>query len=106
MTALTRTFTVAELDEIGVPFELDGDDQCAQEIQTRHIESRRWAALKELIFRHPEDGLAYAIRYQEPLTEHQDCSPFLGDTVKATVMEQRQVTITKWMPVETEEDEL
>lgn len=103
MPKITRTFTVAELDEIGVPFELDADDQCAQEIQIRHIESRRWVALKELIFRHPGDGLAYAIRFQEPLTEEQECSPFLGDTVKAIVVEQREVTVTKWLPVEAPE---
>lgn len=101
MRALTRTFTVAELDDIGVPFELDADDTCAEEIETRHIESRRWNALKELIFRHPEDGRAYAIRYQEGLTEDQHCDPFLGDTVIAVVMEQREVTVTQWMPVMT-----
>jgi hypothetical protein len=96
---ITRTFTVAEFEEIGVPFELDGDG-CAEELQIRHIESRRWAALKELVFRHPEDGIAYSVRYQVGLTEHQECDPFYDDPVTATAVEQREVTVTKWLPVE------
>lgn len=99
MATITRTFTVAELEEIGVPFELDGEG-CAEEIQTRHIDSRRWSALKELTFRHPEDSKVYAVRYQVGLTEHQECDPFSDDPVTATVMEQREVTVTKWLPVE------
>jgi hypothetical protein len=101
MAKLTRKFTIAELEEIGVPFELDDD----QEVSDRQVESRRWVALHELLFRH--DGQVWAVRYEVGLTEEQECEPFgTSDpeaVVTATAMEERQVTVTKWLPINTEE---
>lgn len=58
---------------------------------------------RRCLFRH--DGRVWAVRYQQGLTEHQECGPFeyLGDPVTATAVEERQVTVTRWVPVEAGE---
>lgn len=101
MTRQTRTFTLDQLDEIGVPFELD-EDGCATELHTRQVDTRRWVSVHELIFRAPDDGKAYRVRYQQPLTEHQECDRWFGDAeITATEVEQVPVTVMQWKPVAT-----
>ena len=66
---------------------------------------RRWASTHKLIFRAPDDGMAYRITYQSPLTEHQECDPwFDADEVKATEVEQRPVVAQQWLPVDAPRD--
>lgn len=94
----TRTFTPEQLDEIGVPNEL-GEDGCATELHREQVDSRRWISVHELIFRAPDDGKAYRVYYQRPLTEHQECDTWPGDEVKAVEVEERPKVITTWEPV-------
>lgn len=98
----TRTFTADQLDEIGVPFELPDDLEVpglATELHREHIDSRRWVSVHQLIFRAPDDGKAYRVTYQRGLTEHQECDTWFDDEIEAVEMEQREVTVTKWLPV-------
>lgn len=101
---ITRTFTPDQLEEIGVPNELPADVEVpglATELHREHIDSRRWASVHRLIFRAPDDGKAYRVTYQQPLTEHQECDIWFDDSeVKAVEVEQREVTVTKWLPIE------
>ncbi|MEU6342186.1 hypothetical protein ABZ883_14740 [Streptomyces sp. NPDC046977] len=99
MPNITRVFTTDELEEVGVPFELDGEG-CATEIVNEPSSSGRWHETRRLIFRAPDDGHAYLIRYRVGLTEQQDVEPFDGDTVTATRVEEREVTLTRWEPVQ------
>ncbi len=96
MPNITRQFTTAELDEIGVPFDLPEE----LEVSDRHLSSRRWVEVRELLFRH--DGHVWRVTYQRGLTEYQEgTDPWCGEsTVTATAMEQREVTVTQWLPVE------
>lgn len=96
----TRTFTPEQLEEIGVPHELD-EEGCATELHTRQVASHRWTAVHELVFRAPDDGKAYRVHYETPLTEHQECDTWPGAEIKAVEVEERPVTVTRWVPVDT-----
>lgn len=101
MAHRTRTFTPAELEAIGVPDELDCPGY-ATELHNEQVDSRRWVAVHELVFRHPVDGLAYRVHYERGLT----ADPWDYDTtVTATVVEERQVTVTKWLPIDEEDQD-
>lgn len=101
----TRRFTADQLEEIGVPNELPEDVEVpglATELHREQVDTRRWVSVHRLIFRAPDDGKAYRVTYQQPLTEHQECETWFDDEIEAVEMEQRQVTVTKWLPVRTE----
>lgn len=103
----TRHFTREQLEEIGVPFELDGDDTCATELSNELIGSERWTDVHRLVFRAPDDGKAYQVDYEVGSTEHQDgIDPWhrWGKTIPAVEVEQRPVTVMQWMPVQPPSD--
>jgi hypothetical protein len=94
MPNVTRTFTVAELEEIGVPRDLTEELAVADE----QVSSGRWSETRRCLFRH--DGRVWALYYQQGLTEYQEVDNFgWDDTVTATAVEEQQVTVTKWVPV-------
>lgn len=95
MPNVTRTFTVAELEEIGVPFDLPDEIEVSRTL----VDTERWSSVYELLFRH--DGRVWAVDYEVGATEHQEVELFRYDPVTATAMEQREVTVTRWLPVET-----
>lgn len=104
-----RTFTPAELEEIGVPDELPGPhgpevEGLAYELHQEQTDTRRWVSVHSLIFRAPDDGKAYRVYLTRGLTEEQeDTDPWNGDTtVEATEVELRPVTVQRWFPVESE----
>lgn len=93
--SITRTFTVAELEDLGAPYDLPKD----VEISRTHVDDRRWSSVWELIFRH--EGKVWSVLYERGATEHQEVDTWgYDDTVKATLMEPREVTVTKWEPAE------
>lgn len=103
----TRAFTREQLEEIGVPFELDGDDTCATELSDQLIGSERWTDVHRLVFRAPDDGNAYQVTYEVGSTEHQDgIDPWHrhGKTILATEVEQRPVVTQQWRPVNAPRD--
>jgi hypothetical protein len=102
MPKITRTFTVAELEAIGIPDEWHAaKGQAAERLHEEQIDTRRWVSVHELVFRLPGETQAWSVTYEKGLTEEQEPDPFWGDTVTATAMEERQVTVTRWEPVET-----
>ncbi|MEV5944663.1 hypothetical protein [Streptomyces sp. NPDC051994] len=95
-----RMYTLDQIDEIGVPFELGDFDGAATELHRHQTDTRRWSSIHDLVFRAPDDGKAYQVTYQRPLTEHQECDLWFGnDEIKAVEVEAREVTVTKWLPV-------
>lgn len=105
MPNITRTFTRAELEAIGVPDKWNASGPAAEHLHEEQIGSRRWVSVHWLVFRAPDDGKAYAVSYEQGLTESQDgTDPWNDDDeVTATAVEERQVTVTQWLPVETAE---
>ncbi|MFP3986931.1 hypothetical protein U9R90_05390 [Streptomyces sp. E11-3] len=97
----TRHFTREQLEQIGVPFELD-EDGCASELSNQLIGSERWTDVHRLVFRAPGDCTAYQVDYEVGSTEHQDgIDPWHrhGDTIEAVEVEQRPVVVQQWQPV-------
>jgi hypothetical protein len=102
-----RHFTRVQLEEIGVPFELDGDDTCATELSDELVGSERWTDVHRLVFRAPDTGDAYQVVYEVGSTEHQDgIDPWHrhGKTIPATEVEQRPVVVQQWKPVDAPRD--
>jgi hypothetical protein len=102
-----RHFTREQLEEIGVPFELDGDDTCATELSNKLLGSERWTNVHRLVFRAPDTGDAYQVDYEVGSTEHQDgIDPWHrhGKTIPATEVEQRSVVVQQWKPVDAPAD--
>lgn len=92
-----RTFTRDHLDEIGVPDELGEFDGAATELHREQTDTSRWASTHALVFRAPDDGKAYRVTYQRPLTEHQEADVWFGnDEVRALEVEQRTEVVTRW----------
>lgn len=98
-----RTFTPDQLEGIGVPFEIDisGEPGYATELHREQVDTRRWVSVHQLIFRAPDDGKAWAVCYEQGLTEHQDAHDPWGyqSEIVASEMEQHEVTVTQWRAV-------
>jgi hypothetical protein len=103
----TRHFTRQQLEEIGVPFELGGNDTCATELSDKLVGSERWTEVHRLVFRAPDTGDAYQVDYEVGSTEHQDgIDPWHrhGKTIPAVEVEQRPVVTQQWRPVDAPAD--
>jgi hypothetical protein len=88
----TRTFTVDELEDLGV--DSGADDIVSNEV----VDTRRWYEIHEVVF--PYEGQLWAVRYRAPLTEMQEgIEPFASDPVVATLVEPYEVSVTKYRPV-------
>ncbi|WP_369214410.1 hypothetical protein [Streptomyces flavofungini] len=103
----TRMFTRDQLAAIGVPNGWDAEDgQQAEHLHERQVDTRRWVSVHELVFRAPDDGLAYSVHFERGLTEHQDGLDAWGyrDEIKAIEVEQRPVVVQQWTPVSAPAD--
>jgi hypothetical protein len=103
----TRHLTRQQLEEIGVPFELDGNDTCATELSDKLVGSERWTEVHRLVFRAPDTGDAYQVDYEVGSTEHQDgIDPWHrhGKTIPAVEVEQRPVVTQQWRPIDAPAD--
>lgn len=104
----TRTFTHAELAAIGVPPD-DPTDIAYDEhvLADEQIGILKYTATRRCVFEAP-DGGTYAVEYEAKLDvgdfELGDVGPdnqgWDGDTVEAVEVEEQQVTVTKWLPVD------
>ena len=104
----TRRFTPEQLEAIGVPDIWSAADKtnAAEHLHETQIDSRRWVSVHELVFRAPDDGLAYRVHYEQGLTENQDdTDPWNGEPeIKAVEVEQRPVVVQQWLPVDAPRD--
>lgn len=101
-----RTFTVDELDEIGVPYECGAFGGTATELHREQTDARRWYSVHELVFRAPDDGKAYRVYYERGLTEHQDDHgpwEYGATVVHADEVAPHAKTVTEWRAVVTGE---
>lgn len=102
-----RTFTVAELAALGVPPDSPDDVQYNPDlIADEHITTLKYSYLRRCVFR-ASDGRTYAVEYEAEVDsgdyEHgpgPDNHGWYGATVEATEVEQQQVVVTRWLPVE------
>lgn len=108
---MNRTFTVAELAAIGVPPDDPEDVEYSNALLAdEHVTTLKYTAKRRCIFRADDDGRTYAVEYEGRLDTGDfelgeympDDHGWYGDTVEATEVEQREVTVTRWLPVEDE----
>lgn len=105
----TRTFTVAELTALGVPPDQPEDIQYSDHLLAdEHVTTLKYSQKRRCIFR-ADDGRTYAVEYEAEVDsgdyEHgpgPDNHGWYGDTVEAVAVEQRPVTITRWLPIEAD----
>lgn len=104
---ITRTFTVAELAAIGVPPDQPEDvDYSDVLLVDEPVTTLKYTAKRRCVFR--ADGWVWAVEYEAPIDAGDydldayvpDDHGWYGDTVIATAVEERQVTVTRWEPVE------
>lgn len=108
----TRTFTVEQLAELGLPHDLatpataDRYPHAAVELHRAQVGTRRWVSVHELVFRAPDDGKTYRVRYEQGLTEHQDCTDPWDYNSEVTAVEVRKypVTVMEWRAAGEEPD--
>jgi uncharacterized protein (UPF0179 family) len=87
----TRHFTPEQLDKLDVPYTNLHDEQ---------VDTLRWSETRRCVFRAQDDGKAYRVTYQRPLTEHQECDTWFGEEqVKGFEVEEQPVTVMQWKRV-------
>lgn len=97
---ITRTFTVEQLRNWGLPTETEDVDYPAQIIQDTYVGRRRWSEDRRCVFRAPDDGLVYRVAYSVGLTEHQEERPweYTNEVSGVRVMGQER-TVIEWVVV-------
>lgn len=104
----TRRFTRAELAALNVP--PDDPDHIEYDehvLADEYVTTLKYSAQRRCVFR-ADDGNAYAVEYEGRLDTGDfevagDGPPgygWYGDTVEAVEVEEREVTVTKWLPVD------
>lgn len=105
---ITRTFTIAELLDLGVPPDSPEDVEYSETLLAdEHVGVLKYSQKRRCVFE-DEDGDAWAVEYEAPLEmgdfevdgDGTEGHGWYGDEVTATAVEQREVTVTKWLPVE------
>ncbi|MEU0808762.1 hypothetical protein [Streptomyces sp. NPDC005970] len=105
----TRTFTIAELAAIGVPPDSPKDVEYSDVLLAdEFVTTLKYTAQRRCIFRAEDDGRTYAVEYEAALEVGDfelggyapDGHGWFDDTVEAVEVEEREVTVTRWEPVE------
>jgi len=99
MTELTRTYTVDQLEELGLPW----DNVLARFGEDEH----RWYINWQIVFRDPADDTTWAVTKTEDKGDNGDlpwwyCSNG-PEEVEARRVEPREVTTTQWVEVKATE---
>ncbi|MFJ4009430.1 DUF6011 domain-containing protein [Streptomyces sp. NPDC090026] len=104
MPLTTRTFSVEKLAELGVPYDCATPATTAQfpraavELHRERVEAPRWISVYGLVFRAPDDGKTYRVRYQAD--EQGDTGPWeYVETVTAFLVEPVGEGGTEWVAV-------
>lgn len=73
----------------------DWDEQKGREI----VEQGRWNTVYSAIFKHKPTGKFYELCWSQGSTEMQEEHPFEYSDPEPVEVEEREVTVKKWMPV-------
>jgi hypothetical protein len=98
----TKVFERSYLvDTLGLP---DDEDCELVEIVLNELEdSGRWTLNYKLVFKLLEDNTFYQVSYSRGATENQWEAPWeYEETIKATIVEPKEVTVIDYVPVKEE----
>ncbi|WP_327592472.1 hypothetical protein [Streptomyces chartreusis] len=105
----TRHFPTAELVGLDVPpDDPEGIEYHEHVLADEHVGVLKYTAKRRCVFRAPDDGKTYAVEYEAPLDTGDyevgggmpDNYGWYGDTVEAVEVEEHEVTVVKWLPVD------
>jgi hypothetical protein len=98
MTTLTRTYTVDQLDTLGLPYE----NYLARDSEDERRSYTNW----RIVFRDPADDTTWSIIRSEPKNEMGEPSWWYSyddeNSIVAKRVEVREVTVTQWVEVKTD----
>lgn len=103
----TRTFTIDELADLGVPPGSADDIEYSDTILADEpVTILKYSQLRRCVFA-ADDGTTWAVEYETRIDmgdyEVDESGPddhgWHGETVEAIAVEEREVIITKWLPV-------
>lgn len=104
----TRTFTRAQLAALGVPPDSPNEVEYSDTLLAdEFVTTLKYSAQRRCVFE-SDDGKTYSVEYEAPLDTGDfevggDGPPgygWYGDTVEAVEVEEQQVMVTKWVPVD------
>ena len=64
------------------------------------IDQSRWSTVYEAVFKHKPSGKHYMLCWSQGSTETQDESPFEYSDPDPVEVEEKEVTVKEWVPVE------
>ena len=101
---ITRTFTVAELEGLGLPPDSpDEDDWTERVLAVETLGRLKYSLHRRVIFR-GDDGTAWAVEYEDATGSEADGQPenhgWYDETIEAVAVEEQFGTVTRWGPVE------
>lgn len=103
---ITRTFTVAELEALGVPPSSPNEQDWTDRILAVETLGRLKYSLRRRVIFQDDDGTDWAVEYEDATGSEIDGCPenngWRGGTVEAVAVEEQQATVAKWVPVEAE----
>jgi hypothetical protein len=104
----TRHFTIAELAALNVPPDDPRDIEYDEHVLAdEQVAVLKYTAQRRCVFQ-ADDDKTYAVTYEAELDTGDyevgggmpDNHGWYGDTVEAVEVEEREVTVTKWLPVD------
>ncbi|ARX81575.1 hypothetical protein SMD44_00973 [Streptomyces alboflavus] len=104
----TRQFTREQLATLGIPPDQPDDVEYSDVLLAdEHVTNLKYSQQRRVIFEAPDDGKTYAVTYEAPIDvgdfevgHGPDDYGWWGDTVEAVEVEERPVTVTRWVPVD------
>ncbi len=101
---ITRTFTVAELEGLGLPPDSpDEDDWTERVLAVETLGRLKYSLHRRVVFR-GDDGTAWAVEYEDATGSEADGQPerngWYEDTVEAVAVQAMLGKVAKWLPVE------
>lgn len=108
-----RRFTRSQLAALGVPPDSPEDVEYSDVLLADEaVATLKYTAKRRCIFRAPDDSRTYAVEYEAALDIGDfevgggtpDDHGWYGDTVEAVEVEELSVTVTRWVPVESDEE--
>ena len=109
----TRHFTLEELAGLNVPPDQPDEIEYYEHVLAdEQIGILKYTAQRRCVFEAPDDGKTYAVEYQAKLDtgdyevggDIPDNHGWLRDTVEAVEVEERDLAVPKWLPVDVDEE--
>lgn len=88
------------LDVAGALLEISGSGKSwagYSPVHDEQVDTRRWVSAHQLIVRRDSDGSLWALPYERPLTENQDCDTFADNPVTVTRVRAREVVTVEYV---------